>query len=129
MAPSIGKVLSVNVGKAREFDYHGRPAKSAIWKSPVAGRVPNNGESRLALGTVFRARLVDLERCRLRNAWRQLCKLGGGEIRQSQIILGHSLKRESQHEYRRDVESYFCSHAVLSKQIRCGETQAHPRRF
>src|SRR6516225_5888254 len=43
MASSIGKVLSVNVGMAREFDYHGRPAKSAIWKSPVSGRVAARG--------------------------------------------------------------------------------------
>ncbi len=35
----VGTVLSVNVGGAREFDYRGRPARSAIWKSPVAGRV------------------------------------------------------------------------------------------
>lgn len=38
-----GKVLSVNVGGIREFDYHGRPAASAIWKSPVAGRVAARG--------------------------------------------------------------------------------------
>ncbi len=36
---AVGTVLSVNVGGAREFDYRGRPARSAIWKSPVAGRV------------------------------------------------------------------------------------------
>lgn len=36
---AVGMVLSVNVGGAREFDYRGRPARSAIWKSPVAGRV------------------------------------------------------------------------------------------
>jgi MOSC domain-containing protein YiiM len=34
-----GKVLSVNVGAVREFEYGGRPAKSAIWKSPVVGRI------------------------------------------------------------------------------------------
>ena len=38
-----GKVLSVNVGGVREFDYNGRPAKSAIWKSPVTGRVAARG--------------------------------------------------------------------------------------
>jgi MOSC domain-containing protein YiiM len=38
-----GRVLSVNVGGAREFDYHGRRARSAIWKSPVAGRVAVRG--------------------------------------------------------------------------------------
>ena len=40
---AVGKVLSVNVGGAREFDYRGRPARSAIWKSPVAGRVAVGG--------------------------------------------------------------------------------------
>ena len=35
----LGKVLSVSVGGAREFEYHGRPARSAIWKTPVSGRV------------------------------------------------------------------------------------------
>ena len=38
-----GKVLSVNVGGVREFEYGGRPAKSAIWKSPVAGRIAVRG--------------------------------------------------------------------------------------
>ena len=38
-----GKVLSVNVGGVREFEYGGRPARSAIWKSPVAGRVAVRG--------------------------------------------------------------------------------------
>ena len=38
-----GKVLSVNVGGVREFEYGGRPARSAIWKSPVAGRVAIRG--------------------------------------------------------------------------------------
>ena len=33
----------MNVGRPREFDYHGRSAKSAIWKSPVAGRVALRG--------------------------------------------------------------------------------------
>lgn len=40
---AVGTVLSVNVGGAREFDYRGRPARSAIWKSPVAGRVAVRG--------------------------------------------------------------------------------------
>src|SRR5262249_10347345 len=35
--------LSVNVGTVREFDYGGRPAKSAIWKAPVVGRIPVRG--------------------------------------------------------------------------------------
>jgi MOSC domain-containing protein YiiM len=43
MPTSVATVLSVNVGRAREFDYNGRPAKSAIWKSPVAGRVAARG--------------------------------------------------------------------------------------
>jgi MOSC domain-containing protein YiiM len=33
------KILSVNVGRPREFAYNGRLAKSAIWKIPVVGRV------------------------------------------------------------------------------------------
>lgn len=42
--PTTGAtVLSVNVGRPREFDYNGRPAKSAIWKSPVAGRIAARG--------------------------------------------------------------------------------------
>jgi MOSC domain-containing protein YiiM len=43
MVTSAGKVLSVNVGTAREFEFAGRPAKSAIWKSPVVGRVAARG--------------------------------------------------------------------------------------
>src|SRR6516164_10968748 len=43
MITPIGKVLSVNVGKPREFEYNGRPVKSAIWKSPVAGRIAVRG--------------------------------------------------------------------------------------
>ena len=38
-----GTVLSVNVGGIREFDFNGQPAVSAIWKSPVAGRVAARG--------------------------------------------------------------------------------------
>jgi len=37
------RVLAVNVGRPREFDYHGRPAVSAIWKLPVSGRVAARG--------------------------------------------------------------------------------------
>ena len=37
------KILSVNVGKPRHFDYKGRQAKSAIWKSPVTGRITARG--------------------------------------------------------------------------------------
>ena len=43
MASTRGKVLSVNVGLPREFAYNGRPARSAIWKSPVAGRAAARG--------------------------------------------------------------------------------------
>src|SRR5215471_11095091 len=43
MAITRGKVLSVNVGLTREFEYSGRPARSAIWKFPVAGRVAARG--------------------------------------------------------------------------------------
>src|SRR5215469_1556499 len=43
MATRMARVLSVNVGTVREFEYHGRPAKSAIWKSPVAGRIAARG--------------------------------------------------------------------------------------
>ena len=38
-----GRVLSVNVGLPREFEYNGRSARSAIWKLPVAGRVAARG--------------------------------------------------------------------------------------
>jgi MOSC domain-containing protein YiiM len=43
MPTSVGTVLSVNVGRIREFDFNGRPAKSAIWKSPVTGRIVARG--------------------------------------------------------------------------------------
>src|SRR3954451_17337138 len=43
MTTNTGKVLSVNVGAAREFEYNGRPARSAIWKSPVIGRIAARG--------------------------------------------------------------------------------------
>jgi MOSC domain-containing protein YiiM len=38
-----GRVLSINVGQAREFVFNGLPAKSAIWKAPVAGRIAVRG--------------------------------------------------------------------------------------
>jgi MOSC domain-containing protein YiiM len=38
-----GKLLSVNVGGIRAFEYNGRPAQSAIWKAPVGGRVRARG--------------------------------------------------------------------------------------
>jgi MOSC domain-containing protein YiiM len=43
MTAETGMVLSVNVGGVRKFDYHGRPAQSAIWKTPVNGRVAARG--------------------------------------------------------------------------------------
>jgi MOSC domain-containing protein YiiM len=43
VASTPGKVLSVNVGTVREFEYSGRPAKSAIWKFPVVGRITARG--------------------------------------------------------------------------------------
>jgi MOSC domain-containing protein YiiM len=43
MATTAGRVLSVNVGPVREFEYSGRPAKSAIWKSPTLGRIAARG--------------------------------------------------------------------------------------
>ncbi|HEY6931621.1 MAG TPA: MOSC domain-containing protein [Thermoanaerobaculia bacterium] len=41
--PDPGRVLSVNVGTPRQFEYNGRPAKSAIWKFPVSGPVEARG--------------------------------------------------------------------------------------
>jgi MOSC domain-containing protein YiiM len=43
MANPVGKVLSVNVGRPREFEYGGRPAQSAIWKLPAVGRIAARG--------------------------------------------------------------------------------------
>ena len=43
MAAIAARVLSVNVGTPREFDYNGRPARSAIWKTPVSGRIAARG--------------------------------------------------------------------------------------
>ncbi len=43
MMTARGRLLSVNVGLPREFEYNGRPARSAVWKSPVAGRVAARG--------------------------------------------------------------------------------------
>jgi len=40
-----GRIVSVNVGHVREFDYYGQRATSAIWKSPVNGRVQARGTS------------------------------------------------------------------------------------
>jgi MOSC domain-containing protein YiiM len=38
-----GKVLSINIGQARTFEFNGRPAKSAIWKAPATGRIAARG--------------------------------------------------------------------------------------
>jgi len=35
-----GQIISVNVGAVREIVYRGRPRTTAIWKEPVAGRLP-----------------------------------------------------------------------------------------
>src|SRR3989475_13051512 len=35
-----GHIVSVNVGAVREIVYRGRPRTTAIWKEPVAGRLP-----------------------------------------------------------------------------------------
>ena len=43
MTTEIGRLVAVSVGRRRQFEYHGRPAESAIWKSPVAGRVAVRG--------------------------------------------------------------------------------------
>jgi MOSC domain-containing protein YiiM len=43
MMTTGGRVLSVNVGRVREFEYNRRLTKSAIWKSPIAGRVQARG--------------------------------------------------------------------------------------
>src|SRR5260370_42656983 len=43
MPASAGRVLSVNAGSVRRFEYGGRPAQSAIWKSPASGRIAARG--------------------------------------------------------------------------------------
>jgi MOSC domain-containing protein YiiM len=43
MTAAAGRLLSVNVGGPREFEYRGRTARSAIWKSPVRARVAARG--------------------------------------------------------------------------------------
>jgi MOSC domain-containing protein YiiM len=40
---TAGWVVSVNVGRPREFEYDGRRVKSAIWKTPVSGHVQARG--------------------------------------------------------------------------------------
>jgi MOSC domain-containing protein YiiM len=41
--PGPGRVVSVNVGTPRVVDWFGRRVTTAIWKEPVAGRVPVAG--------------------------------------------------------------------------------------
>ena len=43
MVTDSGRVLSINVGGVRKFEYRGHPAQSAIWKSPVSGRIAARG--------------------------------------------------------------------------------------
>ena len=43
MATDSGRVLSISVGGVRKFEYRGHPAQSAIWKSPVSGRIAARG--------------------------------------------------------------------------------------
>ena len=43
MEPTQSRVLSVNVGRPREFEFNGHPARSAIWKAPVPGRIAARG--------------------------------------------------------------------------------------
>ncbi|HKD10731.1 MAG TPA: MOSC domain-containing protein [Thermoanaerobaculia bacterium] len=43
MDPNPGRVLSVNVGLPRTFQFNGRTVASAIWKTPVAGRIAARG--------------------------------------------------------------------------------------
>ena len=40
---TVGTVVSVNVGRPRDVDRNGRPAKTAIWKMPVSGRIQARG--------------------------------------------------------------------------------------
>jgi MOSC domain-containing protein YiiM len=39
LMPGEATVVSVNVGAVREFDFHGQPRTTAIYKEPVTGRV------------------------------------------------------------------------------------------
>lgn len=43
MATEEGRLISINVGGIREFEYQGHPAFSAIWKTPVDGPVAARG--------------------------------------------------------------------------------------
>ena len=39
----VASVVSVNVGEQRDVEWFGRTVRTAIWKSPVDGRVPVHG--------------------------------------------------------------------------------------
>jgi len=39
----VARVVSVNVGRPRTVEWHGREVRSAIWKEPVAGRLRVEG--------------------------------------------------------------------------------------
>ena len=39
----VARVVSVNVGRPRTVEWHGRKVRSAIWKEPVAGRLRVEG--------------------------------------------------------------------------------------
>jgi MOSC domain-containing protein YiiM len=43
MTTAEGRVLSVNVGTPRPFEFNGHQVRSAIWKSPVGGRIAARG--------------------------------------------------------------------------------------
>ena len=43
LANAVGTVASVNVGEPRAVDVNGHTVMTAIWKSPVEGRVPLHG--------------------------------------------------------------------------------------
>lgn len=40
---TAARIVSVNVGRPRAFEFNGKQVKSAIWKSPVEGRVAARG--------------------------------------------------------------------------------------
>jgi len=43
MTPGSATLIAVSVGRPREFDFKGHRARSAIWKTPVTGRVEVRG--------------------------------------------------------------------------------------
>jgi MOSC domain-containing protein YiiM len=43
VATDTGRIVSVNVGGVRKFEYHGHLAESAIWKSAASGRIAARG--------------------------------------------------------------------------------------